>query len=71
MARSSEEEETKDLVKEPVEDLAAKMAALELQDGPDVKKKKPKKKPKAVEKNENSISNRTRSRMADFMKANP
>lgn len=71
MARSSEEEETKDLVREPVEDLAAKMAGLDIQDGPDAKKKKPRKKPKAAEKNENSISNRTRSRIAEFVKANP
>ena len=77
MARSSGDEESKDFVKSPEEDLAARMEALSLHDqhedhdGPEAKKKKPRKKPKAVEKTENSISTRTRSRIAEFMKANP
>ena len=73
MARSSDEEETKDFVKNlPAEDLVTKMAALDINDDTEVqKKKKPRKKAKQTEKTENSISMRTRSRIADFVKNNP
>jgi len=47
------------------------MAALDIHDGSEgQKKKKPRKKAKQTEKNENSISNRTRSRFAEFVKNN-
>jgi hypothetical protein len=73
MARSSDEEETKDFVKNlPADDLVTKMAALEIHDDTEVqKKKKQRKKVKQTEKNGNSISMRTRSRIADFVKNNP
>lgn len=73
MARSSDDEETKDFVRNlPVEGLVDQMAALDIHDDSEgQKKKKPRKKAKKTEKNENSISNRTRSRFADFVKNNP